>query len=130
GLARSLLFGRRAAGAPDVRVRAGDRRPRGRHRPRGAEDGLVGPVGSDLEAPLTEAAAAFLRSYLTRLPADHPHHRARVTAFAFAAAEGEGDRSLVWWRAAHTAFFGRVLARLGGRLDATSIVVCERFRLL
>ncbi|PYM24010.1 MAG: hypothetical protein DMD80_24710, partial [Candidatus Rokuibacteriota bacterium] len=49
---------------------------------------------------------------------------------AFAAAEGEGDRSLVWWRAAHTAFFGRVLARLGGRLDATSIVVCERFRLL
>ena len=163
----------------------------------------MGPVGGDLEAPLTEAAAAFLRSYLTRLPADHPHHRARVTAFAFgdspalakelaalvlaghkrataslpvqfeadgaplpeagdvsivtlgdgtpvaiiettevrlvpfgavdaafAAAEGEGDRSLVWWRAAHTAFFGRTLARLGGRLDATSIVVCERFRLL
>ena len=160
-------------------------------------------MGGDLEAPLTEAAAAFSRSYLTRLPADHPHHRARVTAFAFgdspalakelaalvlvghkrataslpvqfeadgaplpeagdvsivtvgdgtpvaiiettqvrlvpfgavdaafAAAEGEGDRSLVWWRAAHTAFFGRVLARLGGRLDATSIVVCERFRLL
>jgi len=160
-------------------------------------------VGGDLEASLTEAAAAFLRSYLTRLPADHPHHRARVTAFAFgdspalakelaalvlaglkrataslpvqfeadgaplpeagdvsivtlgdgtpvaiiettevrlvpfgavdaafAAAEGEGDCSLAWWRAAHTAFFGRTLARLGGRLDDTSLVVCERFRLL
>src|SRR5439155_1140188 len=131
--------------------------------------------GADADvAAYSETAAAFLRSYLTRLPADHPHHRARVTAFAFgdspalakelaalvlaghkrataslpvqfeadgaplpeagdvsivtlgdgtpvaiiettevrllpfgavdaafAAAEGEGDRSLVWWRAAH-----------------------------
>jgi uncharacterized protein YhfF len=146
---------------------------------------------------MTAATAAFLRSYLTRLPDDHPHRRARVTAFAFgdssalakeladlvlagrkratasltvqfeaegaplpvagdvsivtlgngtpvaiiettevrlrpfgavdaafAAAEGEGDCSLAWWRAAHTAFFGRVLARLGGRLDDTSLVVC------
>jgi hypothetical protein len=32
---------------------------------------------------MTEATAVFLRSYLTRLPADHPHRRARVTAFAF-----------------------------------------------
>jgi len=24
---------------------------------------------------------------------------------AFAAAEGEGDRSLAWWQAAHTAYF-------------------------
>ena len=48
----------------------------------------------------------------------------------FAAAEGEGDGSLAYWRRAHTAFFGRVLARLGGRLDDRSLVVCERFRLL
>jgi uncharacterized protein YhfF len=48
----------------------------------------------------------------------------------FAAAEGEGDGSLAYWRRAHTAFFGRVLARLGGRLDDGSLVVCERFRLL
>ena len=49
---------------------------------------------------------------------------------AFAHAEGEGDRSLTSWRAAHKAFFGRVLVRLGGRLDESSLVVCERFRLL
>jgi uncharacterized protein YhfF len=48
----------------------------------------------------------------------------------FAAAEGEGDGSLAYWRRAHTAFFGRVLARLDGRLDDRSLVVCERFRLL
>jgi uncharacterized protein YhfF len=50
---------------------------------------------------------------------------------AFAADEGEGDRSLEWWRAAHRAFFSRVLARLGGdSLQGTSLVVCERFRLV
>jgi len=49
---------------------------------------------------------------------------------AFAEAEGENDGSLASWRAAHMAFFGRVLARLGGRLDDASLVVCERFRVL
>ena len=48
----------------------------------------------------------------------------------FAHAEGEGDRSLAWWRAAHTAYFGRMLAPLGRSLDGTSLVVCERFRLI
>ena len=59
----------------------------------------------------------------------------RVVAFdavdaEFAHAEGEGDRSLAWWRAAHTAYFGRMLAPLGRSLDGTSLVVCERFRLI
>jgi len=50
---------------------------------------------------------------------------------AFAAAEGEGDRTLAWWRAVHRAYFGRILARLGGDpLDDTTLVVCERFRLV
>jgi uncharacterized protein YhfF len=53
----------------------------------------------------------------------------RVDA-AFAHAEGEGDRSLAWWRAAHTAYFGRVLAPLGRSFDGASLVVCERFRLV
>jgi len=48
----------------------------------------------------------------------------------FAATEGEGDGSLAYWREAHTDFFGRVVARLGGRLDDASVVLCERFRLL
>lgn len=153
---------------------------------------------------MSAAAAAFWRSYLTRLPSGHPHLKAEVYSLfafgdtpavsdklaalvvagrkkataslpiqseaegtrlpaagdlsivtlgdgtpvaiiettdvrlvpfgavdaAFAAEEGEGDLSLAWWRAAHTTFFGRVVARLGGRLDDTSVVVCERFRLL
>jgi uncharacterized protein YhfF len=160
-------------------------------------------VGNDLDAPLSDAAAALWRAYVAHLPADHRHRAARVTAFSFgdsaaladelatlvvagkkrataslpiqfesegvarpaagdvsivmrgdrtpvgiiettdirltpfgevdaefAATEGEGDGSLAYWREAHTNFFGRVVARLGGRLDDASVVVCERFRLL
>ena len=163
----------------------------------------MGAVGNDLDAPLTDAAAAIWRAYVAHLPTDHPHRTARVTAFAFgdspgladelaalvvagkkrataslrvqfesegvappeagdvsivtrgdgtpvaiiettdirlvpfgavdaefAATEGEGDGSLTYWREAHTDFFGRVVARLGGRLDDASLVLCERFRLL
>ena len=163
----------------------------------------MGSVGNDLDAPLTDTAAALWRAYVANLPADHPHRTARVMAFSFgdsaaladelatlvvagkkrataslpvqfesegaalpaagdvsivtrgdgtpvgiiettdvrlvpfddvdsefAAAEGEGDGSLGHWRRAHTAFFGRVVDRLGGRLDDASVVVCERFRLL
>ncbi len=48
----------------------------------------------------------------------------------FAAAEGEGDGSLAYWRNAHRAYFDRVCARLGGRFDEASMVICQRFRLL
>ena len=48
----------------------------------------------------------------------------------FAATEGEGDGSLAYWRDTHTDFFRRVVARLGGRHDEATLVVCERFRLL
>jgi len=160
-------------------------------------------VGDDLDASLSDAAAALWRAYLAHLPSDHPHRAARVSAFSFgdspqladelgalvvsarkrgtaslpiqfeaegsalpvagdvsivtrtdgtplaiiettdvrlvpfgdvdaefAAAEGEGDGSLAYWRRAHTNFFGRVVARLGGGLDDRSLIVCERFRLL
>ena len=49
---------------------------------------------------------------------------------AFAAAEGEGDGTLAWWRAAHRKYFDRVCVRLGGTFDETSLVVCQRFRLV
>ncbi len=49
---------------------------------------------------------------------------------AFAAAEGEGDRSLAYWRAAHWQFFGRTCQRIGRTLDARMSVVCERFRVI
>ena len=53
----------------------------------------------------------------------------RVDA-AFAADEGEGDGSLTWWRAAHRAYFDRVCARLGGELEETTLILCQRFRLV
>ena len=48
----------------------------------------------------------------------------------FAADEGEGDRSLDFWRQAHWRFFGRTCAKLGLQPNLKMPVVCERFRLL
>ena len=48
----------------------------------------------------------------------------------FAAAEGEGDRSLGWWREAHWNYFGRVCERLGAARSPRMPVVCERFRVV
>jgi uncharacterized protein YhfF len=48
----------------------------------------------------------------------------------FAAAEGEGDGSLDWWRQAHWSYFGRVCARLGRERAMRMPVVCERFRVV
>lgn len=45
----------------------------------------------------------------------------------FAAAEGEGDGSLAFWRAAHAAYFTRECARLGRAFSEDMPVVCERF---
>jgi predicted ATPase/uncharacterized protein YhfF/Flp pilus assembly protein TadD len=48
----------------------------------------------------------------------------------FAHAEGEGDRSLEYWRAAHWRFFSRLLPRIGRQPDTDMPLVCERFRVL
>jgi uncharacterized protein YhfF len=48
----------------------------------------------------------------------------------FAAAEGEGDRSLTFWRDAHWRYFTRVCARLGREPSPRMPVVCERFRVV
>lgn len=45
---------------------------------------------------------------------------------AFAWDEGEGDRSLAWWKQAHVRFF----ERLGYEIDDASPMVLERFELL
>ena len=45
------------------------------------------------------------------------------TAFAFD--EGEGDRSLRYWREAHRTYFTRQ-----GRFSDTMMLMCERFRLV
>jgi|SRR3954447_5374319 uncharacterized protein YhfF len=43
----------------------------------------------------------------------------------FAYDEGEGDRSLAYWRNAHRTYFGRV-----GGFREDMMLVCERFRLI
>jgi uncharacterized protein YhfF len=44
---------------------------------------------------------------------------------AFAYEEGEGDRSLTYWRAVHRRYFGRQ-----GKFSEDMTLMCERFRLV
>ena len=44
---------------------------------------------------------------------------------AFAYEEGEGDRSLAYWRSAHRTYFGRL-----GRFGEDMMLMCERFQLV
>jgi uncharacterized protein YhfF len=44
---------------------------------------------------------------------------------AFAFDEGEGDRSLAYWRQAHRNYFGRL-----GKFSEDMMLMCERFRLV
>jgi uncharacterized protein YhfF len=48
----------------------------------------------------------------------------------FACDEGEGDRSLAYWREAHWVYFGRRCAVIGRTPSLEMPVVCERFRLV
>jgi len=52
-----------------------------------------------------------------------------VTA-EFAATEGEGDRSLGYWREAHQAAFGRCLPAIGRSFEPDMPVVCECFEVV
>ncbi|MGL4820332.1 MAG: ASCH domain-containing protein [Bacilli bacterium] len=49
---------------------------------------------------------------------------------AFAAAEGEGDRSYQYWWDAHVAFFTRELEAIGETFQPDLRIVCERFELV
>jgi uncharacterized protein YhfF len=48
----------------------------------------------------------------------------------FAAAEGEGDLSLEYWKDTHWVYFGRVCIELGRKRSPKMPVVCERFRVV
>lgn len=48
----------------------------------------------------------------------------------FAFDEGEGDRSLAYWREAHWEYFSRVLEKFGLRPKMDMPLVCERFRVV
>jgi uncharacterized protein YhfF len=48
----------------------------------------------------------------------------------FAYEEGEGDRSLDYWRDAHKRFFSRTLSNIGREPTTDMPLVCERFRVI
>ena len=48
----------------------------------------------------------------------------------FAWVEGEGDRSLDYWRAAHLSYFHRECGREGTIFSEDEPIVFERFRLI
>jgi len=49
---------------------------------------------------------------------------------AFAAMEGEGDRSLAYWRKVHEPFFTHELALAGLHFTQDTLVVCEEFEVV
>jgi uncharacterized protein YhfF len=49
---------------------------------------------------------------------------------AFAYDEGEGDRSLEYWRQAHWSYFSRRCDDIGRKPTLTMPVICERFRMV
>lgn len=48
----------------------------------------------------------------------------------YALKEGEGDKSLAYWKKAHREFFTKELAEAGLEFDEDMIVVCEEFELV
>lgn len=48
----------------------------------------------------------------------------------FAFDEGEGDRTLAYWRAAHEDFFSRTLPAIGKTFSPGMPLICERFRVV
>jgi uncharacterized protein YhfF len=48
----------------------------------------------------------------------------------FASDEGEGDRSLEYWREAHWRYFSRVLPKIGRKPASDMLLVCERFKVV
>ena len=46
---------------------------------------------------------------------------------AFARREGEGDKTLAYWRKVHDAYFRRVLKGSGVAVDGDLLIVCEQF---
>ena len=58
------------------------------------------------------------------------HRRFSEVDCEFAAAEGEGDLSLEYWRRVHREYYTLEAAAKGISLDDDPLVCCERFRLL
>lgn len=48
----------------------------------------------------------------------------------FAATEGEGDRTLNYWRNCHWSYFSREMKEIGSEPDENMLVVCEKFEVV
>lgn len=46
----------------------------------------------------------------------------------FAETEGEGDKSLEYWRKVHKAYYEREMAAYGEEFDENMMIICEHFR--
>jgi len=46
----------------------------------------------------------------------------------FAATEGEGDKSLAYWKRVHEAYYSREMAPYNEKFDENMIIVCEYFK--
>ena len=71
-----------------------------------------------------EEAVCIIRNtkvYVTPFEAVNAHH---------AYCEGEGDRSLAYWRKVHEAFFVGEMAECGLEFDESMPVVCEEFEVV
>ncbi|MHB8129970.1 MAG: ASCH domain-containing protein [Mobilitalea sp.] len=49
---------------------------------------------------------------------------------SFAATEGEGDKSLDYWRRAHWSYFSREMEAMGSEASEDMLVVCEEFKVV
>lgn len=84
------------------------------------------PQAGDLSIIITwdgEPLCLIETTDVTTLPFKDVHER-------HAYEEGEGDRSLAYWRDVHWRFFGRECAEIGREPSEDMPVVCERFRVL
>ncbi len=49
---------------------------------------------------------------------------------AFAYAEGEGDRSLAYWRKVHRAYYTREMEKAGAHFNENMLILCTFFKLI
>lgn len=89
-------------------------------------DGEEVPQVGDIEVVVDHSNEPVL---LTRITSVEVVPFNRVTA-EYAYLEGEGDRTLAYWRDAHWSFFSRECARIGREPRQDMLLVCAVFELL
>ena len=105
------------------------------HGPKRATTGLLAEDEAEGEAIAEVGQRHVILDGLERAVCVIQTTEVRICAYrdvdqAFAWDEGEGDRSLAFWRRAHDGFFGRSCARIGIAWHPGLEVVCERFRVV